>query len=358
MGQCGQEPSRFQLIATIFLLGSLLVAIDHANAATDGHDERFIGWSGETYRPGDQHAEKADGRRRWIETISWRPRAYIYHNFLSQEEADYMVKLVEKTVSRSHVVDVKTGHSKMDPIRTSWGGSIERGQTPVISAIEQRIAEWTHLPPDHGEPIQVLRYSNGQKYDAHWDWFDDPVHGRANSTENRAATVLLYLGQVEEGGETALPIAVPIDPKAQLNKEGRSACAANGTLAVKPTKGDALLFWDMKLDGRTVCRRSLHSSCPTIKGMKWTATKWIHNHPYGPGYDPLKIAARCVDSKPNCKARAEEGQCDTEPERLTGLLGECRRSCGDCVDCADGDLVCMRKNLRSLRAARRKARKP
>jgi hypothetical protein len=28
-------------------------------------------------------------------------------------------------ISRSHVVDVKTGVSKMDPIRTSWGGSLE-----------------------------------------------------------------------------------------------------------------------------------------------------------------------------------------------------------------------------------------
>lgn len=35
-----------------------------------------------------------------IETISWKPRAYIYHNFLSQDEADYIVKLVEKKVRR------------------------------------------------------------------------------------------------------------------------------------------------------------------------------------------------------------------------------------------------------------------
>jgi hypothetical protein len=253
----------------------------------------------------------------------------------------------------------------------------------VISAIEQRIAEWTHLPPENGEPIQVgagaprlpparaepasrlppyarraawravhppthppppqvLRYNDGQKYDAHWDWFDDPVHGRANSTENRAATVrarlpaaarprprprphpprarppgprllragappparqsrslapalppaarprdsalppshlsprpqvLMYLGEVEEGGETALPIAIPIDPKRQSKPSGLSKCGANGTLAVIPRKGDALLFWDMLPDGKRVDRRSLHASCPTLKGTKWTATK-------------------------------------------------------------------------------------
>ena len=38
----------------------------------------------------------------------------------------------------------------------------------MIAAIEARISEWTRVPPDHGEPIQVLRYQNGQKYDAHW----------------------------------------------------------------------------------------------------------------------------------------------------------------------------------------------
>lgn len=27
----------------------------------------------------------------------------------------------------------------------------------MVAEIEQRIAEWTHLPPEHGEPIQVLQ---------------------------------------------------------------------------------------------------------------------------------------------------------------------------------------------------------
>jgi hypothetical protein len=79
-------------------------------------------------------------------------------------------------------------------------------------------------------PPQVLRYNDGQKYDAHWDWFDDPVHSTPNSTANRAATVLMYLGQVEEGGETSLPIAVPLDYKKQARggkcvEEGRRSLA-------------------------------------------------------------------------------------------------------------------------------------
>jgi hypothetical protein len=40
-----------------------------------------------------------------------------------------------------------------------------------------------------------------------------------------------------------------------------------------PCTGDALLFWDMHCDGQTVDRKALHASCPTTKGIKWTATK-------------------------------------------------------------------------------------
>jgi hypothetical protein len=257
-----------------------------------------------------------------------------------------------------------------------------------VSAIEARIAEWTRLPADHGEAIQVLRYENGQKcvraagrvaglragavavargvacravprshaqpalappctparsttqpihppttqppnprartrYEAHWDWFDDPQHA-ANKEENRAATVLLYLGEVLEGGETSLPLAVPIDEarQAQANPSARvvvprggggggggaaraggaggarcraaaqpassrseqrvpslcaprrlphatrhaaGPCAAKGAIAVVPKRGDALLFWGMNINGTQVERAALHASCPTTK---------------------------------------------------------------------------------------------
>jgi prolyl 4-hydroxylase len=44
-------------------------------------------------------------------------------------------------------------------------------------------------------------------------------------------------------------------------------------LAVKPKKGDAVLFWSIRPDG-TFDYKSFHGSCPVIKGEKWSATKW------------------------------------------------------------------------------------
>ena len=40
-------------------------------------------------------------------------------------------------------------------------------------------------------------------------------------------------------------------------------------------KGNAVMFFGLKPDG-ALDTTSLHGSCPTLKGEKWSATKWIH----------------------------------------------------------------------------------
>ena len=74
---------------------------------------------------------------------------------------------------------------------------------------------------------------------------------------------------VEEGGETALPLATPIDPALQL-LDNLTECASKGSgMAVLPHKGDALLFFDMDVLGSVGDRKSLHASCPTLKVCGW-----------------------------------------------------------------------------------------
>lgn len=61
------------------------------------------------------------------------------------------------------------------------------------------------LISENGEDIQVLRYEYGQKYDAHFDYFSDKVNIARGG--HRMATVLMYLSNVEKGGETVFPSA-------------------------------------------------------------------------------------------------------------------------------------------------------
>lgn len=216
------------------------------------------------------------------EVLDEDARIYVWRNFLTDEECDFIRMKAEKRLERSGVVDSATGASAVSEVRTSEGMFFSRGEDSVIEGVERRLAEWTLTPIHHGEGLQVLRYKQNQKYDAHWDYFFDTANVKNGG--NRWSTVLMYLHDwLEEGGETVFP-KVP-SPKG-TNPEF-SECARN-SLAVKPRKGDAILFHSMTFSGELE-PRSMHGACPVIKGEKWSMTKWIHTGHYrmGDKYDEM-----------------------------------------------------------------------
>nr|KYP37476.1 Prolyl 4-hydroxylase subunit alpha-1 [Cajanus cajan] len=123
---------------------------------------------------------------------------------------------------------------------------------------------------EHGEGLQVLHYEVGQMYVPHHDYFTDKVN-TANGGQ-RIATMLMYLSDVEEGGETVFPRAKGNFSSVPWWNE-LSECGKKG-LSIKPKMGDALLFWSLNPDA-TYDLSSLHGSCPVIKGNKWSCTKWL-----------------------------------------------------------------------------------
>ncbi|KAG4121008.1 hypothetical protein ERO13_D11G178700v2 [Gossypium hirsutum] len=211
----------------------------------------------------------------WVEVISWEPRAFIYHNFLSKEECEYLIDLAKPHMEKSTVVDSETGKSKDSRVRTSSGTFLPRGRDKIIRNIEQRIADFTFIPVEHGEGLQVLHYEVGQKYEPHFDYFMDEFNTKNGG--QRIATVLMYLSDVEEGGETVFPSAKGNISAVPWWNE-LSECGKGG-LSVKPKMGDALLFWSMKPDA-TLDPSSLHGGCPVIRGNKWSSTKWIRVNEY------------------------------------------------------------------------------
>ncbi|XP_024974045.1 probable prolyl 4-hydroxylase 10 [Cynara cardunculus var. scolymus] len=219
--------------------------------------------------------ESDDRADQWVEVISWEPRAVVYHNFLSQVECNHLINLAKPHMEKSTVVDNDTGKSKDSRVRTSSGTFLARGSDETIQAIEKRIADFTFLPVENGEGLQILHYEVGQKYEPHYDYFLDQCN--AKNGGQRMATVLMYLSDVEEGGETVFPSAKGnISAVSWWNQ--LSECGKDG-LSVKPKMGDALLFWSMKPDA-SLDPSSLHGGCPVIKGNKWSSTKWIHVDEY------------------------------------------------------------------------------
>ncbi|KAL0554924.1 hypothetical protein IC582_008854 [Cucumis melo] len=254
--------------------------------------------------------------------LSSKPRAFLYKGFLSYEECQHLIHLAKGKLRQS-LVAAGTGESVTSKERTSTGMFLRKAQDKIVARIESRIAAWTFLPLDNGEPIQILRYENGQKYEPHFDFFQDP--GNIAIGGHRIATILMYLSDVEKGGETVFP-----NSPVKLSEEEKgdlSECAKVG-YGVRPKLGDALLFFSMN-PNVTPDATSYHGSCPVIEGEKWSATKWIHMLPI----DEVWRNPACVDENDHCSAWAKAGECKKNPVYMMGSkneLGFCRLSCKVC----------------------------
>uniref|UniRef100_A0A7S0WXR7 Fe2OG dioxygenase domain-containing protein n=1 Tax=Chlamydomonas leiostraca TaxID=1034604 RepID=A0A7S0WXR7_9CHLO len=338
------RPLTWALSAVV--LASLL--LPGGKAITHEGEEKLIGWKGEVI-PDAGALSKG-----WVEHVAWKPRVWVYHNFITPDEALHIRKTAAPSMKRSSVVG-QNGSSVLDPIRTSYGTFIRRLHDPTIARVMERVAQWVHLPPVHAEDMQVLRYGVGQKYGAHMDSLIDE--------SPRMATVLIYLADTEEGGETAFPDRSEWVSPASAAQAGAGAFSecAHGSVAFKPKLGDALLFFSIKEDG-THEPASLHTGCPVVKGHKWTSTVWVHSRPFRPkAYKPPRAdeatvePGDCKDAHHMCEEWAKQGECEKNPGYMVGgrtdQPGACRAACKACEPCSQADPVEHRECINRNRAA-------
>ncbi|KAK8507179.1 hypothetical protein V6N13_069972 [Hibiscus sabdariffa] len=260
-----------------------------------------------------------------VKQVSWKPRAFVYEGFLTDLECDHLISLAKSELKRSAVADNVSGKSKLSEVRTSSGMFIDKAKDPIVAGIEDKISTWTFLPKENGEGIQMLRYEHGQKYEPHYDYFLDKVNIARGG--HRIATVLMYLTNVTKGGETVFPQAEESPLHTTPANDDLSDCAKKG-IAVKPKRGDALLFYSL-YPNAIPDPSSLHAGCPVIEGEKWSATKWIHVDSFD---KDLAAGGNCTDLNESCERWAVLGECSKNPEYMIGspeLPGYCRRSCKD-----------------------------
>ncbi|GAB4818415.1 hypothetical protein N2152v2_005461 [Parachlorella kessleri] len=270
-------------------------------------------------------------------------RIFLYENLLSEEECDHIINLAAPHVQPSGVLNSATGRLELSQSRVSHGTWLRRGHDEVVADIEHRIAHESLFPAGNQEPMQVLLYKGEEngKYDGHYDAFFDQQS--MENGGNRVATMLLFLSDVEEGGETVFP---NLPAPAGDNGPEFSECARH-SLAVKPRKGSALLFHNVQPSGELE-RRSFHTSCPVTKGVKWSAPKWIHGAHW---VDPIAEQQQqqgqqgqqqqqqpgqpqeCADKHDLCGAWATSGECLRNPFYMIGTQqepGACLKSCNRC----------------------------
>jgi prolyl 4-hydroxylase len=211
----------------------------------------------------DTHSTIVMTPDRAVEVLSTfaAPHVVLLGNVLSDEECDILVEYCNPRLTPSSVLADADGNVRPHENRTSRDAMLRRGETETVARIEARLAALARWPVGCGEGFQVVRYDSTQEYRAHCDWLDPEVPGLRKHMETggqRLATFILYLTEVDSGGETSFP--------------------AIG-LRIMPRKGGAVFF--LNTDAQYVPDRlTLHAGSPVVSGVKFVANKWLRQRPF------------------------------------------------------------------------------
>ena len=194
----------------------------------------------------------------------------VLHRYaLCNSECDYLatVEVTGMTAARSYQPSNKI---ESDAAHTKCVyGDIESSTHPSIIDLELRISALMGVSNEVTQPFMAIRYEEGGSFGVHADYFDLEDVMQAKYFENggnRIGTGILYLNDVESGGETEFP---------------------HVGVTVKPVKGALLVFWYHNRE-----TRSNHASLPVTKGSKQIVTKWVREFPTienGPAYSDNSV---------------------------------------------------------------------
>lgn len=172
------------------------------------------------------------------------PLVVILGNVLSDEECEALIGLSKDRLQRSKIGNTR----ELNEQRTSSSMFFQDGEADIATRIEKRVSQIMNIPTEHAEGLQILNYQIGQEFKAHFDYFSS-----SNVKNPRISTLVMYLNDVEQGGETYFP---------------------NLKLSVTPQKGMAVYF-EYFYNDHSLNELTLHGGAPVIIGEKWAATQWM-----------------------------------------------------------------------------------
>lgn len=198
-------------------------------------------------------------------------------NFVTEEESDYLSEIIEKNSYRSQVAGAGDTASTTTESRTSSTSTL-LNTDPTVKTLNERISTLLAIPEANGENMQGQIYQVGQEFRNHRDYFEnDGYTNHCLHSGQRTYTFMIYLNDVEEGGETNFP---------DLNN-----------YSIKPKKGMAVVWKNSNGQG-TENPASLHAGTPVTKGKKIIITKWFRVNEWNSAEDARLAKKYHEENKP------------------------------------------------------------
>jgi prolyl 4-hydroxylase len=181
---------------------------------------------------------------------------FVCRNFLPSAHCAALIARIDEGRRPSTVLA-----ERPDPeFRTSETCNLD-AMDPLTRQVETRITRLMGIDPSHGETIQGQRYSVGQQFKCHHDFFytsEAYWAEQERSGGQRTWTVMVFLNEPEAGGQTEFPHA---------------------KVKIAPKRGN-LLAWNNLDPLGEPNEQSLHQGLPVAAGLKYIITKWYRERPW------------------------------------------------------------------------------
>ncbi|KAL7624535.1 hypothetical protein AAE478_006101 [Parahypoxylon ruwenzoriense] len=216
------------------------------------------------------------------EIVSLDPLLIYIDSFLSRAEIDALLEAGEPQFTPSQVY--KHGRKQGTADRTSSSAGLPRDH-PAVQCVLARAETFVGTTLDRSRddigPPQLVRYTAGQRFNRHNDWYERPqparrgMLGRGRSW-NRVASFFAILQDGCTGGETWFPrvnASAPDAPPPAAAKSQLWRTHEEGGLAFRPVAGNAL-FWINLFANGTGDERTVHAGLPVEDGLKTAMNIW------------------------------------------------------------------------------------
>ena len=188
-----------------------------------------------------------------------KAQVYSWTNFLTGAECDRLVALINDQKRPSTVTDAFADKY----VRTSETSDLGSLADPFVYRIDNKIAQGIGLHWSYADGNQGQKYSVGQEFKAHHDYFEPNSPDYKIFCQHRGQrtwTFMIYLNDTPAGGGTRFR---------KLEK------------TFYPTKGMAVIWNNLLPDGR-VNPYTLHHGMKVREGEKYVITKWFRELGWGP----------------------------------------------------------------------------
>ncbi|MCJ1322276.1 Prolyl 4-hydroxylase, alpha polypeptide [Xylographa vitiligo] len=227
----------------------------------------------------DQYAKACPEHSYTPRIFSTDPLIIYLENYITAPEREYVVNLAESQYTQSQVAEAM-GDDRIGALIPDYRSSQTASfyADPVTQCIEERSAFFQgNMPVDRVEALQVVKYTVGDQFRHHWDWWE-------GADNPRISTLFAYLacdsgessyGDQCEGGATHFPDLRNDFPREWCDVIDCYDDSGLGGVAFKPVAGNAV-FWSNVHPNNTYHRGTYHAGMPVKQGQKIGLNIWTH----------------------------------------------------------------------------------